>query len=289
MQKKRVAIAVILIFLFSTQNCWAFSFAVFGDTQSFRYKKSALRKSVQSLQRFSSKIDFLVAMGDQCSGKKCEKNLPKWKKIVSPLGVPIYPVMGNHDLVSLPFWNSLFAPPQNGPEEFKGICYSFDYENSHFVVLSSSYPTWHVVNTVQRAWLEEDLSANTKENTFVFFHAPAFPVGIKVGNSLDSNPEERDALWEILDRHNVTAVFSGHEHLFARRLVDSAVFPDAQNKIYQIIVGNTDAYLLPKPTQSLEYYYPQKSYLTVNIEGSQITLNLYKPGGRLLNSFSFSK
>jgi len=289
MRKKNIAIAVILIFLFSTQDCWAFSFAVFGDTQSFRYKKSALRKSVRSLKKSSSKIDFLVAMGDQCSGRRCEENLPKWKKIVSSLGIPIYPVMGNHDLVSLSFWNSLFTPPQNGPEEFRGICYSFDHENSHFVILSSSYPTWHVINSIQRAWLEEDLSANTKENVFVFFHAPAFPVGRKIGNSLDSNPEERNALWEILDRHNVAVVFSGHEHLFARRLIDSAVSSDTQNKIYQIILGNTDAYSIPKPIQSLEYYYHQKSYLIVNVEGSQINMNLYKPGGRLLDSFSFSK
>lgn len=230
-----------------------------------------------------------MTLGDMCSGRKCVKNLPKWKKVVNPLNVPIYPTMGNHDLVSLDFWNSLFSPPQNGPADFSGITYSFDFENSHFVVLSTSFYGWHLINAAQRAWLEEDLTANQKENVFVFFHATAFPVGIKINNALDSNPEERDAFWQILDEHNVTAVFSGHEHMFERRLIDSSVFPGAQNSIYQFGEGNTDAYSIPKPVQSVEYYYRSKSYLVVNVDGTQITANLYKPGGKLLNSFTFSK
>jgi hypothetical protein len=286
--KKILAFVIVSIFLFSTQSCRAFSFAVFGDTQSFKGGQSELGKSVKSLRK-SQSVDFLVALGDLCSGRKCVKNLPKWKKVVDPLNVSVYPAMGNHDLVSLDFWNSLFGPPQNGPAGFSGISYSFDFENSHFVILSSSYPERHVIGSVQRDWLEKDLTENAKENVFVFFHAPAFPVSEKIKNSLDCNPEERDAFWQIIDEHNVTAVFSGHEHIFERRLIDSSVFPGAQSEIYQFGVGNTDAYSILKPIQSVEYYYRPKSYLVVNVNGAQITTNLYKPGGKLLNSFTFSK
>ncbi|HBB36981.1 MAG: hypothetical protein UX02_C0002G0191 [Candidatus Moranbacteria bacterium GW2011_GWC1_45_18] len=280
--------AAALFFVFSSQRVWAFSFAVLGDTQKFSGQKSGLGKSVKSLKKYQD-IDFLVSLGDMCSGKKCEKKLKKWKKIVDPLNVPIYPVMGNHDFVSLGFWNSCFGPPQNGPAGFTGISYSFDFENSHFVVLSSSYPIWHAIDAAQRSWLEADLSANTKENVFVFFHAPAFPVGGKIKNSLDANPEERDAFWQIIDSNNVTAVFSGHEHIFSRRLIDSSVFPGAQNSIYQIGEGNTDANPHSKPVQNVEYFFGQKSYLVVSVDGTQITTSLFKPGGKLLNSFRFQK
>lgn len=140
MKKIFLLIAIsLLTFLLAFQPTWAFSFAVFGDTQNFKGSKSEFAKSVKSLQKYQ-KIDFLVALGDLCSGKRCQKDLQKWKKIIAPLNVSIYPVMGNHDVVSLDFWNSLFNPPLNGPSAFQGICYSFDFENSHFVVLSSSYP-----------------------------------------------------------------------------------------------------------------------------------------------------
>lgn len=289
MKKFSLLFALLFIaFLLAFQPAWAFSFAVFGDTQKYKGTKSELGRSVKSLKKYQD-VDFLVALGDMCSGNKCEKKLRKWKRVVDALGVPIYPAHGNHDLVSLESWNARFNPPQNGPAGFSGICYSFDFENSHFVVLSTSFTEWHVINSTQRAWLEEDLAANTKENVFVFFHAPAFPAGIKIANSLDSNLAERDAFWEILDSYDVTAVFNGHEHIFSRRLIDSSVFPGAQSEIYQFGVGNTDAYSVPALAQSVEYFFRPKSYLVVNVEGTEITTNLYKPKGRLLNSFTFSK
>lgn len=274
------------VILTTARSANAFSFAVLGDTQKFQGEKSGLGRSIRSLQKYHG-VDFLVSMGDMCSGKKCEKKLRRWKKIVDRLNVPVYPVMGNHDLVSLDFWNSLFNPPANGPSDFLGICYSFDFENSHFVVLSSSYPAWHVIGASQRTWLEEDLSTTEKENVFVFFHAPAFPVDGKIKNSLDSYAGERDSFWQILDNHNVTATFSGHEHLFSRKIIDSSVFPGAQNRIYQIVEGNTDAYSHSNPVVGVDYYSRQKSYLVVDVDGTEIALNLYKTGGRLLDSSFF--
>jgi len=54
-------------------------------------------------------------------------------------------------------------------------------------------------------------------------------------------------------------------------------------------VGNTEAYSHKKPRRAVEYYYRKKSYLLVEVNGNEITTNLYSPKGALLNTFSFAK
>lgn len=288
---KKICLAIIVsafVFFLIFQSASAFSFGVIGDTQKFKTgRKSALRRAATNIS--SSGANFTFMMGDFCSGKKCAKKLRKWKKVASPLFPDIYPVHGNHDQISSSNWISTFNPPINGPNGYIGWTYSFDYDNSHFVVLDSDRSKWHLIDRTQRDWLEQDLAANTKENIFVFFHEPAFPVSTKIGNSLDAHSSDRDALWRILDNHNVTAVFSGHEHIFARKKIDSSVFSGAQSSIYQFTVGNTEAYSHKKPRRSVEYYYRKKSYLIVEVVNNEITTMLYSAKGTLLNTFSFIK
>lgn len=278
-----VSLASICIFLFYSYDAHAFTFGVIGDTQDFHAgKKGGLQSAAKNLKKAG--VNFSVMIGD--TGCK-DKTLKKWQNAASQLFPNIYPAHGNHDSISSSKWRQVFNPPTNGPSGYIGWAYSFDYENSHFVVLDSDRSRWHLVDATQRQWLETDLSGNTKENTFIFFHEPAFPVGHKITSSLDALPEERDALWEILDRHNVTAVFSGHEHIFSRKLINSSVFPTAQHSIYQFIVGNTDAYSHSKPRRPVEYYYRGKSYLIVQVDVDQITTSLYSTKGKLLNTLSF--
>jgi predicted phosphodiesterase len=284
---KKIFLILIAIAFFPIQS-HAVAFAVMGDTQKFKTgSKSDLHRATDRIS--ASGVDFTLALGDFCSGKNCSKKLNNWKSAASPIFPNIYPVHGNHDAVGAEKWRSVFNPPANGPNGYFGWTYSFDFENSHFVVLDTSRSRWHTVNSDQRSWLEQDLAANAKENTFVFFHEPAFPVSKKIGDSLDANPSDRNALWKILDDFNVTAVFSGHEHLFARKKIDASVFSGANHEIYQFTVGNTASYAHRKPLRPVEYYNRQKSYLTVSVDGTRISTNLYSTKGKLLHSFDFSK
>ncbi|MBM3255936.1 MAG: hypothetical protein FJZ04_00485 [Candidatus Moranbacteria bacterium] len=272
-----------------------FEFAVIGDTQKFNpgRKNGGLQKAAEGIGR--KKAAFTLAMGDLATdckgGKKCEKNWRKWKKIVLADVPEVYPVMGNHDQIkdeAYATWRRVFNLPDNGPEGYQEIVYSFDYGNSHFVVLNSG--TSHSVNKEQRDWLEEDLDSNQKENIFVFFHEPAWPTGDKIGESLDVHPEERDELWGILDRHGVAAVFSGHEHLFSRRKITAVQFSGAEKEIYQFIVGNTDSFRHGKPRKNkADYYFTNKSYALVQVNGSEITVKNYSIGGRKMDEFKFTR
>ncbi len=185
--------------------------------------------------------------------------------------------------------------PENGPEGFLESVYSFNYQNSHFVFLNSEKPEEHLINNTQRNWLVEDLENNKKENVFVVFHEPAFPMKSKEEDSLDENPEERDLFWEIIDEFDVTAVFNGHEHIHSRRLIDSDIFPEAQNEIYQFIVGNTDAFDHKEPSkkrvkrEKIDFFYQENVFLIVEVNNQEITVKLYEVEGRLVDEFKFNK
>jgi len=272
----------------------SFSFAIIGDTQRFNAgkKNGGLQKAAQAAGR--EKVAFALAMGDlvsSCYGdSKCANKLKKWRRIVSADVAQVYPVMGNHDQTRSKadaVWQRTFSLPDNGPSDLKEIVYSFDYGDSHFVALNTG--SSHQVNQEQLDWLEQDLTANQKTHTFVFFHEPAWPTGAKIGESLDVHPSERDSLWRILDSHNVTAVFSGHEHIYSRRVISADQLTGLSHSIPQFIVGNTDSFRHGKPRQGrADAYYNNKNYAIVEVNANNITMTDYSIGGNVTDQYQFS-
>jgi len=282
-----------------------FSFAVLGDTQNFELPDSSggFVKAVGQIEKM--KPDFVMTVGDlvdSCSSPADCASYKAWKNIAKPILPITYEVVGNHDRIvsndnetekesADKEWQNYFNLPTKGPTGFEKFTYSFDAGNSHFVVLDSERPKEHEIGQDQLDWLEQDLSANTKENTFVFYHEPAFPMSYKVGQSLDYHPKERDAFWTIIDKYNVTAVFNGHEHIYSRQQIDQDEFPAEQNEIYQFIIGNTDAYEKQDVNISskVDYYHKGHDFCLVDINGKQITVKLFSVDGDLVDSFTFSK
>jgi predicted phosphodiesterase len=261
----------------------AFSFAVIGDTQSFEKgnPKGSLQKAVNNI--VSANVGLVMTEGDlvsSCDDNGCPSKFTDWKTTLSPILAKTKEVRGNHDRSeresSDKIWQDAFDLPTNGPEGFSELVYSFDFQNSHFVVLDSEKPEEHLINKTQRDWLEKDLTENTKENIFVFFHEPAYPVSSKINESLDVKKDDRDALWDILKSHKVTAVFNGHEHIMSSRKVDG---------LYQFVIGNTDAFDHDSPKPGVaEWAYRGHHYAIVTVKGKEIAVNVYKVDGTLLNS-----
>jgi len=222
---------------------------------------------------------FAICVGDLISGyisdpAEIDNQYSTWEQAVEPIRVstPIYMTMGNHD-TSAPyvpevipegfkFAEQIFAErfilPQNGPEPEPGrpphkeVVYSFDYGPCHFIALNSSYSfkrtaskndsTSRNIDPIQIEWLAKDLEKNKSAKwIFIYFHDPAYPVSAHYKNSLDRFPETRDRLWELIDKYKVDAVFCGHEHIYARVIIDSSVNPRWKNSVPQIIAGRAGA------------------------------------------------
>ena len=263
-----------------------FSFAILGDTQRFDSKNpnGGFQKAVKNIS--AKNVDLVMAEGDLLSSCKdgCSAKLTTWKNILGSLAPKTYEMMGNHDRTggdsADSAWQNSFKLPTNGPKGYSELVYSFDFQNSHFVVLNSEKPEEHVINKTQRDWLKNDLSKNKKENTFVFFHEPAYPVSSKIGESLDVESGERNALWNILTDNKVAAVFNGHEHIYSRKKIGN---------VYQFVFGNTDSFDHDLPKGGVaEYSYKGKHFGIVEVDGKQITVNLYSVEGNLIDSFKFS-
>ena len=266
-----------------------FSFAVIGDTQYFRSANSSgyFQKVVKYITAMNP--DLVIATGDLVGSSdnysEYAEKFSAWKKFDAPLLSKTYAAVGNHDNVKNKgekAWQDAFNFPTNGPSGYSETVYSFDLKNSHFVFLNSDHEKEHLVNGNQRAWLEQDLAKNKKETTFVVFHEPAYPVSSKITEGLDKDPGERDALWQILKKYNVTAVFNGHEHIVSRRKVDG---------IYQFVFGSTESFdhALPDPGVAEYANRGQGRFGVAQVNGKEITVKTYSAENKELNSFTFSK
>lgn len=263
-----------------------FKFAIIGDTQRFDVgnKTGAFQKAVEKIKE--QNVDLTFAVGDIVSScdDKCSEKIKNWKNTVGSLSEKTYVTMGNHDRAGKEKSDKVFQDsfnfPTNGPSGYSELVYSFDHKNSHFIILNSAKPEEHLINEAQQSWLKKDLANTKKENKFVFFHDPAYPLSDKIDESLDVNKGERDALWDILKKYNATAVFNGHEHIQSRKNVDG---------ILQFVFGNTDTFDHKLPKTGADFSHKGEAFGIVEIDGKNIKVKTISVDGIILNEFTFSE
>lgn len=249
------SILLLLVCLVISPNVYGqFSFIVVSDQRFFAGSSTAydntsyFRGAVEAMLR-TGKGAFILSPGDieppQNSSWTIEQVLGsdyQW-----------YPVVGNHELPGrgvetyygenmewLRTVNTDINGPGNEPDIVRygpGGCpettYSFDYQNSHFVILNEycdltgdSTASGDITDHLYQ-WLEQDLLANAKEHIFVFGHEPAFPQPdldngrFRYGGSgLNKNSANRDRFWSLLHQQGVVGYFCGHTHNFSAVKID---------------------------------------------------------------------
>lgn len=237
--------ALFLFIVFIVTPCFAdFRFAVMGDSRGNEdgINTEILPRLLEQLK--SDKPEFIIFVGDLITGSKHSdehrRRLLKWKAIVEGYDIPVYVVVGNHEITSEKSEAVLESI-------FGDLTYSFNYENAHFVILDTAvYKNFHRIDETQLEWLKNNLKKNDKDIIYVFGHDPAYPVGHHTGDSLDKYPSERDKLWKTFQEYGVDVYFCGHEHLYNRSTHDD---------ILQIITGGAGAHLHAPPEKGGFYHY----------------------------------
>ncbi|MDP2899111.1 MAG: metallophosphoesterase family protein [bacterium] len=283
---------------------------------------------------------FAVIAGDLISGITSDSHrvtvqLRSWKKAVGPIApyIPFYTGIGNHDAeiydlrtldgketrvrkegkdAAEEIFRREMTNPTNGPDlpadstdpPYSENVYSFDYGDSHFVMLNNDYKVIRSASQDdaekgkivgrQLEWFQRDLRSATErgqENIFVFVHEPAFPNGGHLADSMYHSGDKtytklRDEFWRLLCEHPVAAVFCGHEHSYSRTLIDEKVDGSFRRPIWQVTTGGGGApfhTLEASPwSSSVKAFSSRQHYCLIKVAGKEVRLFVYDPAGSLI-------
>jgi hypothetical protein len=228
-------------------------------------------------------------------------------------GIPLYTTIGNHELYYEHAGEFILGNQQqfqqvftengvNGPSGYDYLAYSFTSPggDAFFAVLDPYYLTADVpsdglggtITSAQLTWLKAQVAQTQATHKFLFIHTPYYYV---TGGGQDE-PSAADVtftyLWQILDNNSFDFYACGHEHLYARRTIDSTILPYPQptpptppippwqNNVVQLTCGTCGATVdqstptVPDPAswnigQAANTYY----FSVVDINGGLVTVN----------------
>jgi hypothetical protein len=262
----------------------SFSFAVFGDSANHNGAGEFdtphfFRGVVESISR-ESDTAFTVGVGDLTPVEKTDWTIRQ----VFGANYIWFPLVGNHDLwPSDMIWlrTTNFdlngkAPPnivRRGPPDCEETTYSFDYANTHFVMLNvycdilDDIRTDGAIVDSLYEWLANDLASTQQEHIFLFGHEPAYPLPDKdtgivrhLDDSLDKYPITRDRFWKLLSERKVRAYITGHTHSFSAVRLDG---------VWQVDVGHA---------MGIGQQANPATFVIFRVEGSKVFCDTYRGG-----------
>jgi 3',5'-cyclic AMP phosphodiesterase CpdA len=143
------------------------------------------------------------------------------KRILAPLDPHLKFVAGNHDVGDKPLKGlpAEYASPESlelFEEHFGPSWYEFEHGGCNFLVINSSLINRGIrAEKHQRNWLESVCARGDGRRTFLFAHYPPFITAADEPSHYDNIDEPgRGWLLDLVKRHAIEAVFSGHVHHF---------------------------------------------------------------------------
>jgi len=155
-----------------------------------------------------------------------------WRKEAETLGLPLHYSIGNHDLYALsvngkpalddPDYGKALWRKRIGVDQSYG---SFDYQGWRFVMLDTvgitpQYSWEGSISDTQMQWLDQLLRDTPRTTPMVFVtHFPIFSAitqyteGTTAKPSAGSLVKNGKQFREMVEKHNVKAVFQGHTHV----------------------------------------------------------------------------
>ena len=173
-----------------------YSFIVLADTHILKGSAHGLEK-LRSVIAANPNIKFVVITGDitQCGYRE---DVAKFIAIAKSLGIPCYPVIGNHDI----YFNNW----ENWKDLIGSTCYKIDGDEATLFILDSANAYF---GKDQLDWLESGVKS-AKGRVFVFTHANLF-VKSPVDIQQFTDARERARICSML-RNRADVMFMGHLH-----------------------------------------------------------------------------
>lgn len=173
----------------------------FGDGSSGQMAMAAEMARVH--QRYP--FEFVITVGDNIYGSERPQDFArKFEGPYKPLldkGVKFYASLGNHDSPEQRYYK-LFNMDGKLYYSFKG-----PKQNVKFIALQSDY-----LEPEQMDWLQKELEGSREDWKIPYFHHPPYSSGGRHG----SHVRHREVLEPMFVKHNVSVVFTGHDHIYER-------------------------------------------------------------------------
>jgi len=185
--------------------------------------------------------DFVVGVGDMIHGERLARLAPDLKafqEIVRPLRCPLYPVVGNHEVVQR----------ERSPQYLQPYCdafgkdrvdYTFARSGILFVAMNNSGAPNAEAARQRNAWLREVLAATPGQPKIILCHIPLIALRdestLAKSFGFASYRDHDPGTLTLIEEHHETviAVLSGHLHLTGTK---------QSRGIYHISIAGTASY-----------------------------------------------
>jgi hypothetical protein len=198
-------------------------------------------------------------------------SVPDYPNIRALMGmVAFQSCIGNHEGTGTLF-TKYFPYPFTA-----GRYYSFDYGPAHVTVIDQY--TSYAVGSPQLQWIAADLAASTKPWKFVLFHEP----GWSAAGGHSNNTTVQTVLQPLFVQYGVSIAFAGHNHYYARALVDD---------VQHVTTGGGGAPLsTPDPLQPhIVATARANHFCQVAIDGGVLSFKAINTAGAVIDSFTIVK
>lgn len=241
-------------------------FAVIGDSGTGDREQYEVAREMEAY-REAVKFDFVIMLGDNIYGshspRDFEKKFAEPYKPLLDAGVKFYASLGNHDD---PNGESLYKPFNMGGKRY----YAFRKREVAFFALDSNY-----MDPKQLDWLDQNLKSSQGTWKICFFHHPLYNDGRHHGPDIDL----RSQLLPIFERYGVSAVFSGHEHVYERL--------KPENNIYYFVLGNSGKLMthdFHASGERLKGFDADRTFMIVEIAGEKLYFQVIARSGETVDS-----
>ena len=178
-----------------------FNFGAAGDWDC----RSETTNTVNSI--VSRDVELVLGLGDYAYPP--EKNVDCWLEIVDPIQDKIKIAIGNHESESSARLNQLMNY-FNLTEQY----YSFDYQNVHFIVMSTELP--FEKGSGQYTFVNKDLADAAANSSIDWVVVSYHKVAYSSPSVTDVIGNLRDTYHPIFDRYGVDLVLQAHQHNYQR-------------------------------------------------------------------------
>jgi Icc protein len=225
---------------------------------------AALKRCVETLNRFTPRPDLVVISGDLVD-TPLKEEYDHLKELLAPLDIPSAAVPGNHDSREL----MRAALPGLGYAQSSAALNSVrKLGDTDIVLLDSTVPgaPYGELDTATLTWLEAVLGASNTRPALLFLHHPPFITGI---THMDvQNLRNADALATLVRKHpRARLVAAGHVHraTFTTFAGAAATICPAPNHAVALDLdaGLSPSFNIEPPAFHLQVWFPGEGFGSV--------------------------